>query len=147
MRSIDYGWIIAVIAVVLIAVCWKPIMGMFHAAEDKVNNKPKYEAGKKVFYNPEQWLGAGSYKSCAMCHAADFKAEGGKKIEMKDYHEGKPIILKDVREHLAGNNLGTDDEIIDQINRCLTMVDRIGCGGFSRNAPFMDDLIFYVKAQ
>ncbi len=146
MRSIDYGWVIALGIIVLLVVFHKPILGLFGAAKSSAVNQPKLDAGRAVFDDPERWMGSGSYKSCAMCHDPNFKAADGKKVDMKEYVEGKPVILKDIKRKLAGNNLGTDDAIVDQINRCLTMPTRIGCGGFSRNAPFMDDLIFYVTS-
>ncbi|MCC7478925.1 hypothetical protein IT575_10765 [bacterium] len=146
MRSIDYGWVIALVIIVLLVIFWKPIMGLFGAAKDTAVNKPKLDAGKAVFDDPKRWMGENSYRSCAMCHDPAFTPEDGKKVDMQEYVEGKPVILKDIKQKLAGNNLGTDDAIVDQINRCITMPTRIGSGGFSRNAPFMDDLIFYVSS-
>jgi hypothetical protein len=146
MRSIDYGWMVMLGIVVVIAIFWKAIFGFFGGVNDKMNNKDKLEAGKKVFYDTGRW-GEGTYKSCAMCHAADFVPDPSKKIEMTEYKPGAPIILKDIKRKYPAGNMGTDEEILEQINKCVASPLRLGSATFSRQLPWMDDLIFYVSRQ
>lgn len=142
----DYFWIIAVVFVVIMIFAWKPLMGVFAGVSSKVNNDEKYEAGKAVFYDAERW-GDDKYVSCAMCHAPDFEPDPSKKIEMADYKEGEPYILKDIGQKYGGGIMNTGDELYDQVCRCTGNGNRMAVGSFSRKAKFMDDLLFYVSKQ
>lgn len=148
MRSnADYGWILAVVFVIIMIFAWKPMMGMFSNMSDKASNKEGYERGRVVFYDTTRWTGPEGYKSCAMCHAADFKPEPGRKIEMMAYKEGEPIILKGISGKYGTSILGTGDELYQQCIRCLTQGDRMGMGRVSAKAVYMQDLLEYVKKQ
>jgi hypothetical protein len=146
MMKADYFWIIAVIFVIVLVFAWKPLMGVFSGVSDKVGNKDKYEAGKAVFYDTTRW-GEGQYKSCAMCHAEDFVPEPGKEIKMTAYVPGQPVILKGIGKKYSSGVMDTGDGLYQQVNLCLSNGDRMAVGSFSRNAKFMEDLLFYVSKQ
>jgi len=145
--SVDYLWIILVVIGVILIFAWKPLMGMFTGVSDKMTNKESYERGREVFYDTEFWAGEGSYKSCAMCHAADFVPEEGKEIDMPEYKPGEPWILKDIANKYGSNLLSGDDELFNRMMQCLSSPGKMGMGRPSRNAPYMEDLIEYVKRQ
>lgn len=143
----DYFWIIAVVAVVILVVFWKPLTGMISDTRSKMINKEQYETGKEIFFDTTRWGGEDSYKSCAMCHDPDFTPEPGKEIDMIDYKEREPIVLEGIASKYGGGWLGTSDKLFVQINRCISLPTRLSAGSYSRNAPFMDDLMLYVRRQ
>jgi hypothetical protein len=143
----DYFWIIVVVIVVILVAVWKPIMKEYSSISAKVGNKDKYEAGKAVFYDTARWKEGESYMSCAMCHAADFVPDPGKTITMKDYVPGKPFILKGINRKYNSGVMSTGEELLNQINKCLSDSNRIGGGTYSRHSPFISDLEFYVSKQ
>jgi hypothetical protein len=142
----DYGWVVFIGIAVLIAFLWKPLSGVFGNVSNKLTNKEGYERGKAVFYDATRWE-AGKYRSCAMCHASDFKFETGKTTDMQDYKEGMtPVVLKNMKAKYY-TSIGSDDEMLAAINKCMSMPSRIGTGTFSLQAPWMQDLLEYVKGQ
>jgi hypothetical protein len=142
----DYGWVAVVAIVIAIAVFWKPISATWANISGGSARKEKVAAGKVIFYDTERWEGKGSYKSCAMCHAADFTPDPAKagKIKMPDYRPGNPYPLKGVRARYGGVMSG-DDKLIEAINNCLGQPSRMYVGKVSAAAPFMADLVAYVK--
>ncbi|MCH7472766.1 hypothetical protein IIA79_07440 [bacterium] len=147
MKQIDYSWIIILGIVVVIAIFWKPIMGLFGTVSDKVTNKEQYERGKAVFYNAERWGGEGSYKSCAMCHATDFVADAEIKIDMLEYKADEVWVLEKIGDKYSSGMLSADEELYHQIALCIAMPSRLAAGRPSRNASFVQDLIEYVRRQ
>lgn len=145
MNRFDYSWAIVLVVLVAIALMWKPIMGAFKGVSDKATNKDAYERGKIVFYNTTRWAGEGSYKSCAMCHAADFVPEPGKVIKMSRYKPGEPFILKKISDKYGGNIMGTGEELYEACMSCLQAPDKMGCGRISMQSKDMQDLLFYVN--
>ena len=148
MRSnADYGWILAIVFVIILVFAWKPMMGLFSHVSDKATNKEAYDRGREVFYDTTRWTGPDGYKSCAMCHAPDLTPEPGRKIEMMAYREGEPYILKSISRKYGASMLGTGDELYQQCMRCLTQGDRMGMGRVSIKAAYVKDLLEYVKKQ
>lgn len=145
--NVDYVWIILVIIVVILVFSWRPIVGMFTNVSDSMTNKAGYEAGREAFYDPDRWGGPGSNRSCAMCHAPDFVEDPATPVKMIDYKAGQPYILKNMKKKYGGGVMDTGDELYEQVMRCVTSPSKIGLGRVSRNAPFMDDLLTYVKRQ
>jgi hypothetical protein len=145
--KIDYGWIVVGVIVIAVIVLWKPITGFISGVSSEVTNKEGYERGKAVFYDTVMWGGEDSYKSCAMCHATDFVPDPDKKIEMQDYVAGKPHILKDIGGKYRAGMLSSTDELFEQVMTCLTLPTRMACGRVSINAPYMPDLLEYVRRQ
>lgn len=142
----DYGWIVFLAIAVLIVFLWKPLGGFFGGVKGKITNQAGYDRGKAVFYDANRWI-PGKYRSCAMCHTTDFKWESGKTTDMHDYKEGmQPVILKDMKSKYY-TAIGADDEMLAAINKCMSMQTRIGTGTFSLQAPWMQDLLEYVKRQ
>jgi hypothetical protein len=145
MKSIDYGWVIALVAIVILVVMWKPLTGAIGGFRDKASNKEGEERGKAIYYNAEYWLGPGSYKSCAMCHAPDFVPDPAKKVDMVDYVPGKPQPLVAVKDRYDSGTLNTGDELYEQINKCITLPSRIGGGKVSSEHGPLKDLMLYVS--
>jgi hypothetical protein len=142
MKLIDYGWIPMLGIVILLVVFWKPMAAKFSDITGGTQKKAVIAKGKEVFYDTERW---GEYKSCAMCHAADFKPDPGKKIDMADYKPGQPVSLAGAAKRNGGVLTG-EDQLLAQINECIALPDRMGKGKISPNAPFMKDLVVYVKS-
>lgn len=147
MKSIDYSWVIGIVVVVALILLWKPIVGVFSSVTAKATNQEQYERGKTVFYDTSRWAGEGSYKSCAMCHAADFVPDPNKTIEMARYKAGEPYILKKLPDKYGGGVMGSGDELFEAAMGCLTAPDKMACGRVSAGAPFMQDLLFYLSKQ
>jgi len=145
--NVDYVWIPVLAIVVILIFAWKPITGFFGKVSDSATNQEGYEAGKKIFYSTTQWTGPDGYKSCAMCHAEDFVPEPGRKIDMEKYEEGKVVPLKNIRKRYAAGMLDTGDKLYKQCMICLTQGDRMAMGRVSMNAPYMEDLLEYVRRQ
>ena len=83
-----------------------------------------------------------------MCHAADFKPDPDNPPDMEDYVEGQPYILKGIgKKYGGGGVMDTGDELYDRIMQCLSQGAKMGLGRVSRNAPYMDDLMEYVRKQ
>jgi hypothetical protein len=143
----DYVWIPFVAIIILVVVFWRQISGFFGGLSDSATNKEQYDKGKAVFYDNDRWLGEGSYKSCAMCHTSDWQVEPGKKVEMVDYKEGDPVILEDIATKYSAGMLGTTDQLYEQVMRCLSDPNRIYGGKVSVNAPYLQDLLEYVRKQ
>jgi hypothetical protein len=118
---------------------------MLSGVKDKVTNKEGYERGKAVFYDTGRWV-EGKYRSCAMCHDPAFKFEAGKTTDMPDYHPDQVYPLKNMRAKYY-TTMGSDDEMLAAINKCMSMQTRIGTGTFSLQAPWMQDLLEYIKRQ
>lgn len=141
--SVDYGWVWAIVIVVGLVVFWKPLVSGIQTVTGGKKRQEKIALGKQVFYDTERWGGKGSYMSCAMCHAADFKPDPTKTIKMADYRPGKPYPL-----HGVGAKLTTamgDDELFNQINNCLGLPSRMNVGKVSAAAQFVEPLKMYVK--
>src|SRR4051812_41416726 len=138
MKSVDFGWIWAVVIVVGLVVFWKPLMAGIQTATGGTKHKEAIAAGKVIFYDTTRWGGKDSYMSCAMCHAADFKPDPNKQIKMADYVPGKPISLHGVGGKLM-NSMG-DDELFNAINNCLGLPSRMNAGKVSVQAKFVKPL-------
>ena len=110
-------------------------------------NQEQYDRGKEVFYDDVIWAGEGTHKSCATCHAADYKPPEGAVIEMEEYRPGDPYVLENISKKYGTNMLSSDDALYEQIIRCLTSPARMRCGRVSRNAKHMQDLLVYVRRQ
>ncbi len=147
MKSIDYSWVIGLVALVALFLLWKPLVGVYKSVSDKATNKDGYERGKLVFYDTTRWAGEGSYKSCAMCHAKDFVPDPDKKIEMVKYKAGEPYILKKLSSKYSGGAMDAGDELYEAVMGCLTAPDKLGCGRVSSGAPIMRDLMLYLSKQ
>jgi hypothetical protein len=147
MNRFDYSWVIGIVVIVVLAFMWKPIMGLYHNISNKATNKDQYERGKIVFYDTTRWGGPDSYKSCAMCHAADFTPDPNKQITMLKYKPGQPKILKNLQNRFGSNVLGTGDELYEAINDCVVDQEKLAGGRVSIQAPFMQDLLVYVSKQ
>jgi len=143
----DYLWVILVIIGVILVFTWRPLMSLFTGVSDTMTNKAGYDHGKEVFYDAELWGGPGSNKSCAMCHAPDFKPDPENPPDMKDYVEGKPYILKGIAKKYGGGIMDTGDELFERVMMCLSNGNKMGLGRVSRKAPYMDDLLEYVRKQ
>jgi hypothetical protein len=90
----DYGWIILIVFVILLAVFWGQITGGITAYKNRDFDQAAYDRGAKIFADVHAWTPLED-KSCAMCHSTEFK-EDGEKITMKDYTAGSPIVLKNL---------------------------------------------------
>ena len=143
----DYLWVVLLIIAVILVFTWRPIMGMFTGVSDSMTNKAGYDRGQEIFYNAERWGGPGANKSCAMCHAADFTPDPANPPDMQEYKPGEPLILKGVNKKYGGGVMDTGDELYERIMQCLTQPSKMAMGRISRNAPYMDDLLEYVKKQ
>ena len=147
MKSVDYWWVVVLIIVVVLFFAWRPLMGLFTGMSGQLTNQDGYERGKEVFYDTELWGGKGSYKSCAMCHAADFNRDSAKRIEMSSYREGEPYPLKGISSKYSGGVLDTGGQLYNQVMRCLTGPDRMALGRVSLQSKYMQDLMLYLKRQ
>jgi hypothetical protein len=147
MKSIDYSWVIGIIVIVALVFLWKPIMSGFKGMENKATNKDAFDRGKIVFYDTERWGGKGSYKSCAMCHAADFVPDPGKQITMTRYKAGAPFILKNLSKTYTGGVMGDESPLFDAVNNCIIAPDKLGCGRVTSGAKYMQDLMVYLYKQ
>lgn len=141
----DYGWIVFLVIGVLIVILWKPMAGLFGKVGDKVSNKEGYDRGAAVFADGKRWI-EGKNRSCAMCHDPAFKFAPGETTDMPDYHEGQITPLKGMRAKYY-TSIGSDDDMLAAINKCMSMQTRIGTGTFSLQAQWMQDLLEYVKRQ
>jgi hypothetical protein len=145
MKSVDFAWIWALVIVIGLVVFWKPLMGGIQTMTGGSARKDSIARGKVIFYETERWAGKGSYMSCAMCHAADFVPEKGKTIKMPDYKAGSPISLKGTAARHS-NIMTGDDKLFEEINDCLGQPSRMNVGKVSAAAPFVKDLMAYVKS-
>lgn len=144
MKSIDYSWVIGIVVVVALALFWKPIVGSFQGLENKATNKDAVDRGKIVFYDTERWGGKDSYKSCAMCHAADFVPDPDKTITMGRYKAGEKVVLKGLAKKYPRGVMGDEGPLYDAVLSCLTAPDKIGSGTVMASAKFMQDLLAYL---
>jgi hypothetical protein len=144
MKQVDYGWVWAVVIVVGLVVFWKPLMAGIQNVTGGSKRKELIAEGKTIFYDTTRWEGEKSYKSCAMCHAVDFKPDPNKKITMPDYKPGQPIDLSGVGKRYT-NAMG-DEELFVQINNCLGFPSRMHVGKVSASAKFVLPLKTYVKS-
>ena len=147
MGKADYAWIPIGLILIVVVIFWKQISGLFTGVSDSATNKEQYDKGKAVFYDNDRWLGEGSYASCAMCHAEDWVREDGKTVKMADYKEGDPLILDGIATKFSAGMLGTTDQLYEQVMRCLSDPNRIYGGKVSVNAPYLQDLLEYVRKQ
>jgi hypothetical protein len=147
MLKVDYSWAVIIVLLIIAAFLWKPISGVFNKSFNNSSGKQAYDRGKLVFYDTTRWGGKDSYKSCAMCHAADFKPESGKEIQMTGYVAGKPISLKGVGGRSRGGILDNGDELYRRIAVCINAADRIRGSAPAPATGFMKDLIAYVEKQ
>lgn len=147
MKSVDYWWVVVLIIVVVLFFTWRPLMGLFTGVSGQLTNQEGVERGRDVFYDTEMWGGKGSYKSCAMCHAADFSRDSAKSIDMGTYREGEPYLLKDVASKYGAGMLDTGDDLYEQVMRCLTGPDRMALGRVSMQSQYLQDLMLYLKTQ
>ena len=145
--SVDYWWVLVIVIVVILVFSWKPLMRFYSDVSGKMSNKEAYERGREVFYDTDLWGGPESYKSCAMCHAADFVPEADRQIDMRDYRPDQPYELRDLAKKYGGGMLGTGDKLFEQVMRCLTGPDRMQLGRVSMQAPFVQDLLEYLRKQ
>jgi hypothetical protein len=143
--SVDYAWVWAIVIVVGLVVFWKPLMKGIQDVTGGSKRKQMIAEGKVRFYDTEVWGGKGSYKSCAMCHASDFKPDPGKKIDMADYRPGKPYSLKGSSSRLM--TVMGDDAVFNAINDCLGLPSRMNVGKVSSSSKFIPPLMAYVKSQ
>jgi len=143
----DYLWVILLLIAVVLVFAWRPLMGLITGVSDTMTNKAGYDHGQEIFYDADLWGGPGSNKSCAMCHAADFKPDPSNPPNMDDYVEGKPYILKNIAAKYGGGIMGTGDELYERVMQCLTQGSKMQLGRVSRNAPYMNDLLEYVRKQ
>jgi hypothetical protein len=147
MPRIDYLWIILGVIVVVLLLSWGTLRGWYSDVRYKATNQEQYERGKVIFYDEEIWAGEGANKSCAACHAPDYVKPAGVTIEMQEYVEGQPLVLKDIQKKYGSNMLSSDDRLFTQIMVCLANPTRMGCGKVSRNAKHIQDLLEYVRRQ
>lgn len=143
----DYLWIVLLIFAVVLFFTWRPLLGLITGVSDTVTNKAGYERGKEIFYDPDHWAGPGSNKSCAMCHAQDFTPDPDNPPTMKDYKEGEPWILNDISKKYDAGIMSTGDELYERVMQCLSQGSKMQLGRVSRKAPYMDDLLEYVRKQ
>ena len=146
MKTVDYGWVWVLGVVIILVVFWRPLLGGIQTITGGTKRKESIAAGKVIFYDTQRWGGKASYMSCAMCHAPDFTPEAGKPpIKMPDYRPGKPYELKGVAKRY-GSVMTGDDALFEQINNCLGQPSRMNVGKVSAAAPFVKDLMMYVKS-
>lgn len=143
--NVDYGWAVFLGIAVLIAVLWKPGSAFFHNVSGKLHGNDQYERGKAVFYDTTRW-GEKDYKACAMCHASDFQFDPSKQVEMQDFVKGQITPLKGMKQKYY-TVMGDDQQMLKAINRCMGMPTRMSQGEYALQAPWMQDLLFYVKQQ
>ena len=121
-KSIDYGWIILIIVVVIAIFAYKPIMGFLGKRSSESAGAVEARKAKDLFYDYQAW----SYpnRSCAMCHAKDYEVNPeNQEIDMRDF---KYVELKNIAKKHHYTLLGTSSDLVDQINRCLHSSGRIG---------------------
>ena len=147
MPKVDYIWIVLAVVAVIAIIAWVPVSRWLGDVRYQATNQEQYDRGEKVFYDGDIWAGAGTNRSCAACHAPDFKAPEGATIEMQEYVAGEPHILKNVSKKYGNNLLSSDDALYEQVLKCLTNPARMSCGKVSRNAKHMQDLLVYVRRQ
>ena len=144
MKTVDYSWVWAIVIVVGLVVFWKPLMGAIQNLTGGTNRKAQIAAGKVIFYDTQRWGGKDTYKSCAMCHAADFTPDPNKKITRADYKPGKPVSLEGSSKRLM--NVMGDDALFTEINDCIGLPSRLNAGKVSVKAGFIPPLIAYIKS-
>ena len=145
MKTVDPGIYMVIGIVVLIVIFWKPIYNSFEKVTGGKAHSEQVARGKQMFYDTERWGGKGSYMSCAMCHASDFKPDPAKHITMADYRPGQPYSLKGEGDK-NGSLLTGDDDLLNAINNCLGQPSRMNVGRVASTAPFLPDLEAYVKS-
>lgn len=143
--NVDYGWAVFLGIAVLIVVLWKPGSALFGKLRGAVTDEDAYERGKAVFYDSTRW-GEDHYVACAMCHASDFAFEAGKKVPMQDFVQGQVTVLDGMKRKYY-TVMGDDTAMLKAINKCMGMPSRMAQGEYSLQAPWMQDLIIYVKRQ
>lgn len=143
--KVDYAWVLFILIGIAIVFAWKPVSQFIK--ENSVRGSEEYAHGKEVFHNPTQWAGEDSYRSCAMCHDPGFSPQPGKTVEMEDYDPDNPVVLENINKRYRSGVLSSEDDLYNQITRCLTLQTRIGVGPISQNAEFFQDLMTYVRYQ
>jgi cytochrome c553 len=139
--KIDPSWIVFAVIVILVIVFWKPIIGVFHKEVGVMTGQKEVDKGKQLFYDIDAW---GVHNaSCAMCHTKDYASDKNAPIPFKVYY----VPMKDVASQMGATWTGTDDRLIEQINKCLSAETRINmAGGLPPQSDKMKLLIAYVKS-
>jgi hypothetical protein len=143
--NVDYGWAVFLGIAVLAAVLWKPMSAGIGNLRGKMTNKEGYDRGQAIFYDSTRW-GPDNYVACAMCHITDFQFDAGKEVTMQDFVKGEFHVLEGMQQKYY-TGMGDDTEMVKAINKCLSMPSRMNQGGHSIQAPWMQDLLTYVKRQ
>lgn len=138
--KMDPSWIFFAIIIIVVLIFWRPIIGFFHKEAGVLTGSEDIAKGKALFYDIDAW---GRHNaSCAMCHAKDYTSDKNAQIPFKITY----IALKDVAGNYGATFTGTDDRLVDQINKCLSLESRLSVGSLQTQNEKLKLLVSYVKS-
>lgn len=141
-KSIDYGWVILIIVVIVAIFAYKPITGYLAKRSSESAGAVEFQKAKELFYDYQAW--SHPNRSCAMCHTKDYEVNPDQPdIDMPDF---KYVELEDVAKKYGYTLLGTPDNLLKQVNRCLHATGRIGYGTLTLNDEKMRLLLLYLRS-
>jgi hypothetical protein len=141
----DYGWIILVVFVIILAASWSTIMGGIKSFQGRNFDQAAYDRGASLFTDVNAWTPLEN-KSCAMCHSADY-VHTEDAAKMDDYVKGSPVLFKDLTKKYKSDPLGNQDALYEQAMICMTGPDRMGLRRASEKSAPMLDLMEYLRNQ
>ena len=139
----DYGWIILVVFVIIIAVFWKQITGGIQSFQNRGFDQEAFDRGAVVFADNHAWTPLEN-KACAMCHDPAYKPPS-EKITMKDYDPDNKVILKNLKKKFKSDPLTTEDALYEQAMVCMTNPDRMALRRANEKAKEVQDLMAYLR--
>lgn len=140
-RSIDYGWIILIIIIVVAIFAYKPVVGYVRGRVSQSAGATDYQKAKELFYDYQAW--GYPNRSCAMCHSKDYEVNPEHQdIDMPDF---KYVELKAVAKEYHYTILGSPTELVEQINRCLHSPMRIAYGTLTQDDERIRLLLVYLR--
>lgn len=139
-KPFDYSWIVFLVIVVIIIIAFRPVMHAIKGAKEKSATNSDWAKGKVIFYDTKAW--GRDNRSCAMCHAKDFTLqEGFNKVDML---EPAYVELKGLKKTYGLGALGTEDKLLQQVNKCLSSSNRIEAGTIDMNDQRWTPLAAYL---
>jgi len=143
MRTIDYGWIIIIILVIVGFFLYKPVVKVFQNIINPKSKQERFARAKELFYDYKAW--GYENRSCAMCHAKDYTTNPQKPtIDMPDF---RYVPLENIKAKYPPSLMGPNEALMRQINRCLSSPGRINGGTIYQTDERMELLMLYVYSK
>ena len=141
-KPFDYSWIVFIVIIIAVIAAYKPVMNAINQAQQPKEGSD-YLVGEEIFYDPDVW--GPENRSCAMCHKEDYTLSPGySKVEMEDFAY---VELKNIKKKFGIGVIGSPDELLSQVNRCLSSPERITGGTINFSHIKWQPLLAYLVKQ